>query len=81
MLTGDDNTKYHIGTNALSYPREKAEVVMPLKDGMSKLLLNNFSCNKVGIKMNDKYIVTSPCCLFGYLNLLQFGREIFMVAE
>ncbi|XP_063686410.1 actin-like protein 6B [Bolinopsis microptera] len=34
MLTGDESTKYHIGTNALSFPRDKSEVVMPLKDGM-----------------------------------------------
>ena len=43
MLTGDENTKYHIGTNALSFPREKAEVVMPLKDGMSELFCSNQS--------------------------------------
>ena len=31
MLTGDETTKYHIGTNALVYPREKADIVHPLK--------------------------------------------------
>ena len=45
MLTGDESTKYHIGTNALSFPREKAEVVMPLKDGMSELLFLNSITN------------------------------------
>lgn len=30
----DGQRKYHVGTSALSFPREKAEVVNPLKDGM-----------------------------------------------
>lgn len=32
----DGQRKYHVGTSALSFPREKAEVVNPLKDGMGR---------------------------------------------
>ena len=56
MLTGDENTKYHIGTNALSFPREKAEVVMPLKDGMSELLRLNHKYNKLVVSLSRMHV-------------------------